>query len=134
MKSDELKICLVDDNDIFREGVKYLLNSYTNWKIVQEYSSGEAFYNEVIKKEFPDIVLMDYKMRGVDGITITRKYLARFPEVKVIAVTMHTYKLFSEELIMAGFKGCIEKGRLYDHIKPAVESVMNGGLYFMGEF
>lgn len=134
MTGEELKICLVDDNQIFREGLKFFIHSFTSWKIIQEYSSGEDFNDEAGKKEIPDIVLMDYKLPGVDGITITKKYLSRFPEVKIIAVSMFAYQLLLKDFILAGFKGCIQKRRLYDQIIPAVESIMNGGSFFLEEY
>lgn len=130
MKGKELKICLVDDHDSFREGIKYFLKSNSNWKIILEYSSGEAFYNEVGSKEIPDIIFMDYHLPGVDGIAITKEYLLLYPQVKVVAVSMHTSNLFLDDLVMAGFKGCIQKRNVYDQIIPAVSKIMKGGQYF----
>lgn len=103
MKDKELKICLVDDCDSFRQGIKYFLEAHSNWKIVQEYSSGEAFFNEVGSKEISDIIFMDYHLPGIDGISITREYLHRYPQVKVIEVSMHTCNHFRNDLEMAGF-------------------------------
>ena len=135
MKNEEFKICLVDDNDSFREGIKYFLKSNnSNWKINQEYNSGEAFYKGVMTKDIPDIILMDYKMPGVDGITITKEYLFQFPKVKVLAVTMYSENLFLDKLIMAGFKGCIQKRNVHDQIIPAISKIIKGGQFFDVDF
>jgi DNA-binding NarL/FixJ family response regulator len=130
MKGNALKICLVDDNDSFREGIKLIVKSQSNWKISQEYSSGEAFYKDVRTKEIPDVIIMEQQLSDVDSISVIKDYLYKYPTDKVIAVTMHTGKLYLEELKMAGFKACINNNDVYEQLIPAIWTVMKGEKFF----
>jgi DNA-binding NarL/FixJ family response regulator len=128
---DPLKICIVDDNRFFRDGLRFFIESETNWRVVQEESSGTA----LLKRGFmapPDIVLMDINMPGLNGIDTTFKLLNDHPKAntKVIAVTMYADHYFLETLIGAGFKGCILKKNVYKELRDAVRKIQAGRLYF----
>ena len=133
MRNISLEICLIDDNETFREAVKFFITKNTNWAITYDFSYGAMCFDEIYTMKFPDIILMDYKMPGIDGIWVTKHFLSRFPFLKVIAVSMQNTSLqFMEELIITGFKGFIQKKNLYNQLIPAVEKVYNGGMYFDG--
>ncbi len=130
MIKKELNIILVDDNDSFREGMRYFIRLKTKWTIIQEYSSGLDFKNDIALTERPDFIFMDYHLPDIDGIFLAKQYLLENPKTNVIAITMFAHMLYLDELIMAGFKGCIAKNSVFELLIPAVEKVLKNGLFF----
>ena len=129
MESKKLKILLVDDNASFRKAVKLFLEKEYNHHIIGEASNGFEFL-ELIKMTDPDLVLMDIQMPILDGITATKKWCLHNPQTKVIAVTMFTDKIFLQQLIESGFKGCIYKTSFFSEIILAIVKICKGDLYF----
>ncbi len=128
-KMETLKIVLVDDNEPFRKALKNLLIKEFNADIIGEASSAEEF-EKLTGFRNADIILMDVMMPEVDGITLTKKVLWKFPHLKIIAITMHTDKVYLTSLIEAGFKGCVFKTSIFDDLGKAIELVQKGLLYF----
>ncbi len=125
----ELKIVLVDDNEPFRKALKNLLSKEFDALIIGEASSGEEFEQ---LHNFPEaqIILMDVMMPEIDGITLAKKVLWKYPYLKIIAITMHTDKVYLTSLIEAGFKGCVFKTNIFEELGEAIEIVMKGQLFF----
>lgn len=126
---ETLKIALVDDNEPFRKALKNLLVKEFNADIIGEASSAEEF-EKLAGFRNADIILMDVMMPEVDGITLAKKVLWKYPYLKIIAITMHTDKVYLTSLIEAGFKGCIFKTSIFDDLGHAIETVLHGQLYF----
>ncbi|HEX2937151.1 MAG TPA: response regulator transcription factor [Bacteroidales bacterium] len=124
-----LKIVLVDDNEPFRKALKTLLVKEFNANIIGEASSAEEF-SKLTGFYNANIILMDVMMPEVDGITLAKKILWKFPHLKIIAITMHTDKVYLTSLIEAGFKGCIFKTNIFEDLNSAIDTVINGHLYF----
>lgn len=131
MNRNKLKVCLVDDNKSFREALKYFIEINTDWEIVNEFHSGVDFIEQFNKVVLPDVVFIDYQMPGIDGILTAEQILYDCRFINFIAVTMYTNKLFLEELIGSGFKGCIHKKDVHTQLIPAVETVLKGSVYFV---
>lgn len=126
-----LNVGIVDDNKYFREGLRFFIESKTEWCIVQEEKSGV----DLLEKGFniiPDILLMDINMPDLNGIDTTFKILSRYSRVntKVIAVTLNSDNNKIEALIKAGFRGCILKKNVYTDLIKAVTIVKDGSVYF----
>ncbi len=129
MNTPNLKIIIVDDNDMFRNAVRLYLQNEMNFDIIGEASDGLQFLK--LKNIFTaDIVLMDIQMPVKDGITTVIEWCLINPKTKVIAVTMFTDKAYLLPLIEAGFKGCVFKTNFFSKIREAIENVMKGNLYF----
>lgn len=106
--SQSIRIMLVDDHQLFRDGVASLLKRDGRFEIIHEANNGaEAL--ECIQKNIPDIVLMDIQMPDMGGIETTRKMLAFHPDLKVVMITISekAHDLF--EAIKAGAQGYILK-------------------------
>ncbi len=126
-----VKISIVDDNEIFRDGLRFFIENNTDWKIIHEVSSGTEFVNLNIK-DFPDVVLMDINMPGRNGLESTFDFMvkhARF-DIKVIALTMYLDDFHIKSFINAGISGCILKRDVYNQLSEAVDIVLNRGVYF----
>jgi DNA-binding NarL/FixJ family response regulator len=71
-------------------------------------------------------------MPGIDGIETAKRALWICNHLKMIAVTNFCKNSYMKELICAGFKGCVMKDNLYDHLNKAIETVLENGMYFHG--
>jgi DNA-binding NarL/FixJ family response regulator len=72
---------------------------------------------------------MDIAMEQMDGIEATKLVLWREPQLKIIAVTMHSEKVYLLQLIEAGFKGCVFKPEIFNQLSYAIETVLEGKLF-----
>ncbi len=126
-----VKISIVDDNKIFREGLRFFIENNTDWKILHEVSSGTEFVDLDIK-DFPDVVLMDINMPGRNGLESTFDFMVKHVrfDIKVIALTMYLDDFHIKSFINAGISGCILKRDVYNQLSEAVDTVLNRGVYF----
>lgn len=127
-----MKIIIVDDNDTFKDGIKYFIEQIPNYTVIAEASNATEFLS-LSNITNADIILMDIVMPETSGIEASQKILWQYNYLKIIAVTMFTNKAYLEELIDAGFKGCIYKAEIYNKLEKAIETVQNGKLYFSEE-
>lgn len=124
-----IKMLLVDDHEIVRDGLKTLMESQHGVDIVAEAKNGlEAL--EVCKNIEIDIVVMDVNMPEMDGIQATQKIKDKYPEVKILALTMSDNDVHIRKMIEAGASGYILKNAGRDELKRAFEALMNDQHYF----
>ncbi len=128
----KLKIYLVDDHTLFREGLHFLLNNSDLVEEVKEASNGCEFLDNVALFN-PDLVLMDIEMPDMNGIETTQKVLRRFPDLKVIALSMYSDENYYSEMIEAGAKGFLLKNSPFNDVETAINEVYNGRNYFSPE-
>ena len=127
-----IRILLVDDHDLFRAGMGSILRSQDGMVVVGEYSDGEQAI-EAVRREAPDLVLMDVHMPGIGGIEATRKILRIAPQTKIIAVTVMSDDPFPNQLLDAGARGYISKGSGSQEMMEAIETVMRGNYYISSD-
>ncbi len=130
--SDKLKVFIVDDHVIFRNGLRTILNKVENFQIVGEASNGSEFI-AVLKHTDTDIVLMDIKMPVMDGIEATQRALEIKPGIKIIALSMFGDEEYLQEMIRAGASGFLLKNVTRKILTHAIEVVCNGGNYYSEE-
>lgn len=128
-----IKIALVDDHALFRNGLKLLLDNANNHKVTIEASNGQEFLDQINTTNQPDIVLMDISMPVMDGIEATQKLLEKYPEVKVIALSMFGEEDYYFKMVNAGVKGFLLKNSDIKEVVEAIEQVMKGNSYFSQE-
>jgi DNA-binding NarL/FixJ family response regulator len=127
-----VKVFIVDDHEIFRNGLKMVLNKLKYIDVVGEASNGQEFIDSI--RTIPaDLVLMDIEMPIMSGIDATRQALKEFPELKVIALTMFNDDEYIQSMIDAGVKGFLIKNINKDTLDKAINSVANGGTYYSEE-
>lgn len=128
-----IKIALVDDHALFRNGLKLLLDNANSHKVVIEASNGQDFLDQINTTNMPDIVLMDISMPVMDGIEATQKLLEKYPDVKVIALSMFGEEDYYFKMVNAGVKGFLLKNSDIKEVVEAIEQVMKGNSYFSQE-
>jgi DNA-binding NarL/FixJ family response regulator len=125
----KIKLILVDDHFIFRNGLKLLLEEINFVKIVGEASSGKEFL-ELIKTVEADVVLMDIKMPDMNGIRTTKEVLKEYPHLIIIALSMYDETEYVKNMILAGAKGYILKNVTKEELKKALKTVANGKSFY----
>ena len=128
----KLKVYIVDDHDMFREGVKVLLNSSNNLEIIGEARNGKEFLDK-LDSISPDVVLMDISMPVMDGIEATKKALERNPSLNIMALSMFGDEEYYFKMVNSGVKGFVLKSSGIHELENAINEVANGESYFSGE-
>jgi DNA-binding NarL/FixJ family response regulator len=126
---DEIQIAVIDDHDLFREGIKLVLNQIDGLNVVCDTSDGNKFV-ESLNQTRIDIALMDIEMPGINGIQTTINALKVQPELKVIALTMFSDTGHYTQMIQAGVKGFLLKKASKYELQQAITIVCQGGNYF----
>lgn len=127
-----IKIIIVDDHEIFRNGLKMVLNKLKYPEIIGEASNGQEFL-EILDREQADIVLMDIEMPLLDGIEATSKALEKYPDLKILALTMFNEDNYIQSMIDAGVKGFLIKNISKEILDKAITTVYQGGSYYSEE-
>jgi DNA-binding NarL/FixJ family response regulator len=129
---DKIKVLLVDDHDMFRDGIKLLLSSSDTAEVVAEAKNGKEFL-EMVDKCKPDIVLLDIAMPEMDGIEASKIAHNKFPGLKIIALTMFGDEKYYYQMIQYGIKGFVLKSSGISELMNAIKEIANGGNYFSNE-
>ncbi|MFV0376099.1 MAG: response regulator [Mangrovibacterium sp.] len=125
-------IYLVDDHTLFRNGLRILLNTLENYHVAGEAANGQEFL-DLLDHEVPDVVLLDIDMPVMDGITAAKRALEKFPELKIITLSMYGEEDYYYKMVDAGVKGFLLKNSDMTEVKTAIETVVDGGNYFSSE-
>lgn len=126
---DKIKILVVDDHPEILKGIRALLDTVEEFEIVGEAREGQESI-EIIKENIPDIVLMDLKMPGMDGLKVTQYIRKLYPSIKVLAITQYEDRDYILKAIKAGVIGYIPKRVLALELVTALRVISNGGTYF----
>lgn len=122
------RVLLVDDHEIFLEGLRGLLEKQHDLEVVGEAADGRAAV-DMARELSPHLVVMDITMPGLNGIEATRSIIADDPGVKVIALSMHSTRRFVAEVLKAGASGYLLKESAVAELIVAIRAVMSGRAY-----
>lgn len=126
---ESLRIVVVDDHPVVRGGLRALIDTLEGLEVVGEAEDGDGGVRECVLLR-PDVVLMDVRMPGMDGIEATRRIRASVPDVAVIVLTMHDDDATVFTAMQAGARGYLLKGASQDEIVGALRGVVAGQLVF----
>jgi DNA-binding NarL/FixJ family response regulator len=126
---NKVKLLVVDDHPMLRGGVVSLLEKAENIEVTCEAANGKEAI-ACIEKGRPDVVLMDINMDGKLDVTTTEIIKERWPEVKVLAFSMHEEVQVIRRMLKAGASGYILKNAAHQEVLRAIETVMEGGNYY----
>jgi len=129
---EKIRIVITDDHQLFRNGLKILLNAFQEFEVAGEASNGEEFLR-IIKNTPADVVLMDINMPEMDGIEATRRGLKLCPALDIIALSMYGEEEYYYKMVDAGAKGFLLKDSDISEVKEAILAVRKGGSYFSQE-
>ena len=114
-----VRIALVEDNDVFRETLELLFGMREEVEVVGSASSGDDA-PDLCRRVQPDVVLMDYRMPGLNGAEATAAVLAAAPETRVICLTASVTSQEVDEVLAAGAVACVTKDEDFDRIVRVV--------------
>lgn len=123
-----LRILIADDHRIMREGLRSLLEKQPDTEVIAEAENGRTTL-QMSRRFKPDVVLMDIIMPDLNGIEATRQILAELPDIKVIALSMHSDKKFVVEMLGAGASGYLLKDTAFEELDKALHTVVNNRTY-----
>jgi len=122
------RILLVDDHQMFREGLKAVLKSETDFQVIGEAADGVQAV-ELSRELAPDVVIMDISMPEMNGVEATGRIHAESPDIKIIILSMHTEKRFILGALKAGATGIVAKNSASAELRTAIEAVVSGQTY-----
>lgn len=121
-----IKVVIVDDQDILKEGLKMILGKEKDIEICGLASDGQEAYS-ICKWNMPDVVLMDIKMPNVNGVEATKNIKRDFPDIKVIVLTTFNDDEYIYDALKFGASGYLLKDATPDEIAQAIRTVYSGG-------
>jgi DNA-binding NarL/FixJ family response regulator len=125
---NKIKVIIVDDHEIFRDGLKQLLENITEIEIVAEAANGEQFLEELVIHQ-PDLVFMDIEMPRMNGIEATIKAKKINKNVNIIALTSFDDKIYLKKMFESGVNGYMLKNSDKFEFKKAIYNINNGKEY-----
>jgi DNA-binding NarL/FixJ family response regulator len=123
-----IKVLIAEDHKIVREGLCSLLSKEEDIKVIAEAEDGAAAV-QLAQELLPDVVVMDIGLPNLNGIEATRQIVASVPGVKVIALSMHSYKRYVLEMLKAGAKAYLLKDCAFEDMVQAVRNVRMNKIY-----
>ena len=121
-----IKILIADDQELIRDSLKIILDMNSDIKVVGVAENGRKVL-DLIRKNLPDIILMDIRMPELDGVQCTKAVKEKFPDVKIIILTTFDDDEYVFYALKYGASGYLLKGCSVQELTSAVHTVMNGG-------
>jgi len=123
-----IRILLADDHKITRQGLRSLLEKQPDMEVVAEAEEGRTAVR-LVRELVPNVVIMDVSMPDLNGMQATRKIVAEFPNVKIIALSMHSDSLFVIEMLKSGASGYLLKDCAFEDLERAIRTVVADKTY-----
>lgn len=123
-----INVAIADDHKIFRKGVILSLRPYTNIKFILEAENGEDLIKDLPDNE-PDVILMDLRMPGKDGMEATKFISKKYPHIKIVVLTMYEDERFVYHMMENGANGYLLKNAEPQEIRRAIMDVYEKGYY-----
>ncbi len=124
MSTTAIKIVIADDHEIFRDGLKLMLQRQTDIIVAGEAADGKELI-ELVKHTLPDVIITDVKMPQLDGVAATKYLTEHYPSIGIIALTMFDEEDLIVDMLEAGAKGYLLKNADKTEIIEAVHTVAN---------
>lgn len=122
------KIVIIDDHQLFREGVKRILDFEPSFEVVAEGDDGSEAV-ELVEQNQPDVIIMDINMPTINGVEATAQLIQKYPESKVIILSIHDDENYVTHALRTGATGYLLKEMDADALIEAVKVVADGGSY-----
>lgn len=132
MNENTINILLVDDHELFAEGMVGLLNLKPEFKVIKTAKNGYKALNELESQDI-DLVLLDIEMPSMNGIETATILLEKYPHIKVIILTMHNEKPYIQKMYQLGVHGYILKTCQLDELYFCIKQVTSGEMYYSSE-
>jgi len=122
LKSASVRIVIADDHEIFRRGLRSLLESHSDWEVCGEAVNGQEAI-EKVKQLKPDVVVLDVTMPHVNGLEAAREIRRIVPESKVVILSQHEPALMKQSALAAGAGAYVTKSEVSRELMIAIETI-----------
>jgi len=126
-----VRILIADDHQVVRDGLKALLDDPPKYRVIGTACDGREAAS-MARKLNPDVVIIDIAMPELNGVDATKRMLADMPQLRIIALSMHSDKRYISGMLQAGALGYVRKESAFEEIAAAVDAVSQGNV-FLGE-
>ena len=123
--AEEITCLIVDDHEVVREGLRLALSRSPNIRVIGEASDGASAV-ALAERRKPDVVIMDIRMPGMDGLEATKEITAQDPTAKVLIFTAYSERMLLSRGLESGAKGYILKEAPHETLLRAIEKVATG--------
>ena len=120
-----IRVLLADDHKITRQGLRSLLEKQQDIEVVAEAENGREAVR-LAAEVAPDVIIMDLTMPDLNGVEATKKILAQSPDIKIVALSMHSDALFVTEMLKSGAAGYLLKDCAFEELTTAIRTVLSG--------
>jgi DNA-binding NarL/FixJ family response regulator len=125
-------LVIVDDHRVFHDGISQALEAEGTFKVAARAADGTEAVSLAMKHK-PDLMLMDISMPCLNGMEATRRILAADPDIRILALSMHTENIYVKGMLKAGASGYILKSCSYRELVTALHTVLEGHVYLSPE-
>jgi len=122
------RILIADDHPLLREGLMQFINRQENLLCCAEADSGASTYSAV-QQHRPDLLLLDLRLRGEDGLELIKFLKSQFAELLILVISQGDETIYAERALRAGARGYIMKEEASDEVLCAISAVLNGEIY-----
>ena len=129
---EQINILMVDDHQMFIDGIKSLLRKEQKFKITAEALSGKSAL-EILKSQKVELIITDISMPEMSGIELTKKVKEKYPQIKVLVLTMHNTIEIAEAVMMSEAEGYVLKNTGKTELINALETIWNGSTFYSTE-
>lgn len=127
-KKDTVRILIVDDHPIVRQGLADLINHEDEFEVCGHAEDGREAM-EQIRKLDPDLVTIDITLKDTGGLELIKDVKSQYPKLAMLVISMHDEKLYGERVLRAGAKGYIMKHEATENVIDAIHKVFSGQVY-----
>ena len=130
--SKKIDILIVDDHEIFRNGLAFVLKTFSNFNVIAKAENGRETL-ELLKFKKPDIIITDIQMPEMNGVELCEKVSKLYPNIKLLALSMFGEESYLQQILKAGAHGFVLKNIEKTELKKAIELLVQGSSFFSPE-
>jgi DNA-binding NarL/FixJ family response regulator len=127
---EKISVAIVDDQNLFRQSLALLINSVDEFTLITDSAGGQDFLDTLKTIAAPDVAVIDMDMPGMNGIELNKALHERYPEIKVIILSVHVNEALITKMINAGAASYLAKNCDKDELILAINTVHKTGFYF----
>lgn len=130
MKTTKFKVLLADDHVLLRDALANLINSFDEFTVISSAGNGAELFKQIEKGYVPDLVLLDLNMPMMDGFETTRLLHEKYPDIRILILTMYDSEIALIRLLQLGVRGFLKKDIHPSELKASLLAVANSGYYY----